>query len=86
MLKKLLILIPVFIIFLLAMAFGAQNPQTVVVNLLVLQTEMAVASLLAIFFGSGFVVGILLLFLSSLSWRYRYNRLLKRLNKLDKES
>lgn len=49
MLKKLLILIPVLIIFLLAMAFGAQNPQTVVVNLLVLQTEMAVASLLAIF-------------------------------------
>ena len=44
MLKKLLILIPVLLIFLLAMAFGAQNPQTVIVNLLVLQTEMAVAS------------------------------------------
>ncbi|MGM0429004.1 MAG: lipopolysaccharide assembly protein LapA domain-containing protein [Pseudomonadota bacterium] len=86
MLKKLLILIPVLLIFLLAMAFGAQNPQTVIVNLLVLQTEMAVASLLAIFFGSGFVVGILLLFLSSLSWRYRYNRLLRRVSKLDKES
>lgn len=86
MLKKLLILIPVLLIFLLAMAFGAQNPQTVIVNLLVLQTEMAVASLLTIFFGSGFVVGILLLFLSSLSWRYRYNRLLRRVNKLDKES
>ena len=40
----------------------------------------------AIFFGSGFLVGILLLCLSRLSWRYRYNRLVKRLNKLDKES
>ena len=45
MLRKLLILIPVLAIFLLAMAFGAQNTQVINVNLLVLNADMTVASL-----------------------------------------
>ncbi|ATZ74299.1 DUF1049 domain-containing protein [Idiomarina sp. X4] len=81
MLRKLLILIPVLAIFLLALAFGAQNTQVINVNLLVLNADMTVASLLAIFFGSGVLVGLLAMFLSNLYWRYRCRKLSKLLSK-----
>ncbi|KPD23618.1 MULTISPECIES: lipopolysaccharide assembly protein LapA domain-containing protein [Idiomarina] len=77
MLRKLLILIPVLAIFLLAMAFGAQNTQVINVNLLVLNADMTVASLLAIFFGGGVLVGLLAMLLSNLYWRYRCRKLSK---------
>ncbi len=49
MLRRILILVPIILLFLLALAFGAQNPTVVSVNFLVAKTDLSVAGLAAIF-------------------------------------
>lgn len=86
MLKKLLVVIPILVIFFIALAFGAQNASEVTVNFLVLSTELSVAAVAGIFMGFGFVISLIFYFLSTLRWKLRYQRLLRKFNKLRQAS
>lgn len=78
MLKKLLFIIPVLLIFFIALAFGAQNATSVTVNFLVLESELSVAAVAGIFLGIGFIIALAFYILSLLKWKLRYRRLLKK--------
>ncbi|RUO77629.1 lipopolysaccharide assembly protein LapA domain-containing protein [Idiomarina seosinensis] len=78
MLKKLLFIIPVLLIFFIALAFGAQNATLVTVNFLILESELSVAAVAGIFLGLGFIIALAFYILSLLKWKLRYRRLLKK--------
>lgn len=84
MLKKLLIVVPILVVFLMAMAFGAQNSQTVSVNFLVFKSELSLAAVAGIFLTIGFVLSLAVYVVSVLRWRLRYRRLLNKLKKAER--
>ena len=86
MLKKLLIIIPILVIFFIALAFGAQNASQVEVNFLAFNAQLSVAAVAGIFLGVGFFISVIFYFLSTLRWKLRYRRLLSKMNKLQRQT
>ena len=86
MLKKLLFVIPVLAIFLLALAFGAQNADETVVNFLVFNATLSVAAVAGIFLAVGFFVSLFFYLASTVRWKLRYRRLLKKFDKLQQQT
>ena len=83
MLRRILILVPIILLFLLALAVGAQNPTVVSVNFLVAKTDFSVAGLAAIFLAVGFSIGLILLVLYGVKWRMRNAKLERRLKRAE---
>ncbi|WP_113905788.1 lipopolysaccharide assembly protein LapA domain-containing protein [Aliidiomarina celeris] len=79
MVRFLVSLIPLIILFLLAVLFSSQNQVFVAVNLWVVELNITVATLVAWALGLGFTVGILAFSVSYFSLRLRYRRLRKEL-------
>ena len=79
--RALFIFLPLLLLFVIALVFGAHNKATIQVHFIVAQKEMTVASLLAIFLGVGFVFGAISMSLSYWRERIRNRRLRKELNK-----
>ncbi|RUO81367.1 DUF1049 domain-containing protein [Idiomarina tyrosinivorans] len=86
MLKRLLILLPIITVLLFAIAFGANNPQSVTVNLLFVQKQLTVAELMAYFLAIGIGLGLLMMLLSNWKWRIKASRAEKKLQRLQKDS
>lgn len=80
--RALFILLPLVLLFVFAMAFGAYNKATVTVHFIVAQKELTVAALLGIFLAIGFVFGAFSMSLSYWRERIKNRRLRKELNKL----
>lgn len=75
--RALFIILPLILLFVLALVFGAHNKETVGVNFIAAQKDMPVASLLALFLGIGFAFGALTMSFSY--WREKlHNRRLRK--------
>lgn len=77
MLRFVFVLLPVVVLFLLAIAFGALNKSEIQVDFIVLQAELPLAVVAALFLVLGFVIGSIGL-LSRNWWLRRENRKLKK--------
>ncbi|MEX1222660.1 MAG: lipopolysaccharide assembly protein LapA domain-containing protein [Idiomarina sp.] len=84
MIRKLLVLIPVLVLFAIALAFGAQNNQVVFVDFFVVQRDVSVATLVALFVGAGFLFGVISMLASQWRLRLRVRRLRKQVQQLNK--
>ncbi len=80
MARFILSLIPLLVFFLLALAIGSQNQESVVVNLLIAKPELKLSILLAWTLGIGFIFGLAVFLISHLSLRLRYRRIRKELS------
>ncbi|WP_139411979.1 LapA family protein [Aeromonas veronii] len=79
--KRILALIPLVLVFMLTLALGSQNGQSVQFNYLIAQGEFSLAMLLGIFFTGGFLLGWLvfgLLFLRLKMQNRTLNRTMRR--------
>ena len=79
--KRIFVLIPLVLVFVLTLALGSQNGQLVQFNYLIAQGEFSLAMLLGFFFASGFVLGWLvfgLLFLRLKMQNRTLNRTMRR--------
>ncbi|PVZ84798.1 DUF1049 domain-containing protein [Serratia sp. S1B] len=81
--KYLLIFILVLVIFVISITLGAHNDQTVAFNYLVAQGEYRLSTLLAILFGSGFVLGWLICGLFYLRTRIALGRAERKIKRLE---
>lgn len=79
--RALFVVLPLILLFVFAVAFGAHNKTTISVNFIAAQKDMTVASLLALFLGIGFLFGALTMSLSYWRERIRNRRLQKTLAK-----
>ncbi|PYE34409.1 putative membrane protein [Idiomarina fontislapidosi] len=86
MLRRILIFVPIILLFLLALAFGAQNPTAVSVNFLIAKADFSVAGLAAIFLAMGFAIGLVLLTLYGIKWRIRNAKLERRLKRAEQKA
>lgn len=79
--KRILVLIPLVLVFVLTLALGSQNGQLVQFNYLIAQGEFSLAMLLGFFFAGGFLLGWLvfgLLFLRLKMQNRTLNRTMRR--------
>lgn len=81
--KYLLIFLLVLVIFVVSVTLGAQNDQIVTFNYLVAQGEYRVSTLLAILFGSGFVLGWIVCGLFYLRTRIALGRAERKIKRLE---
>ncbi len=81
MVRALFILLPLLVLFVFALVFGAHNKMVIPVNFIAAQKDMTVASLLGIFLGIGFFFGALSMTLSYSREKLRNRRLRKALAK-----
>lgn len=81
--KYLLIFILVLVIFVISITLGAHNDQIVNFNYLVAQGEYRLSTLLAILFGSGFVLGWLICGLFYLRTRIALGRAERKIKRLE---
>lgn len=72
--KLILSLLLAILIFLLALAIGAQNDQLVQVNYLIAQSELRLSSLMAVMFVSGVLVCLLFCIFWFIGFRWRDRR------------
>lgn len=79
--RALFVVLPLLLLFILAVAFGAHNKMVVSVNFIAAQKDMTVASLLALFLGIGFLFGVLTVSLGYWREKIRNRKLQKALNK-----
>jgi len=79
MLRKLVVIIPALILFVVALAFGAQNSQVLEVDFLVTKQQINLGTLMALFVGAGFVFGVLCMLLSRWRLQLRIRKLRKQL-------
>lgn len=84
MLRKLLIIAPIFILFILALAFGSQNSQFVELNYLVARAQLSVASIVVIFLLTGFLLGSLAMLSHTLKLRWQLRKLRKQLQRIER--
>lgn len=80
--RVLFVLLPLAVLFIIALVFGAYNETTIPVHFIVAQKEMTVAALLAVFLGIGFFFGALSMSLSYWRLRIKNRRLRKELSKM----
>ncbi|MGL5948461.1 MAG: LapA family protein [Aeromonas sp.] len=55
--KRMLALLPLLLVFVLALGLGSQNAQLVQFNYLIAQGEFSLAMLVGLFFAAGFILG-----------------------------
>lgn len=77
MLRFVFVILPVVVLFLLAIAFGALNKNVIAVDFIIVQTELPLAVLTAIFLVLGFLIGVAGL-ISRNWWLRRENSKLKK--------
>lgn len=74
-----LAVLPLLILFLVALLIGSRNAQAIDVNLLIVQIEMKTSTLMAWSVGVGFFVGLVAFISSYFRLRVRYRKLRKEL-------
>lgn len=72
-------------IFTISIAIGAFNGEVISFNYLFAKTELRLSVLLAIFFGSGFIVGIILTGIFFIKSKLQHSSTKRKLNKLQKK-
>lgn len=82
MLRKLVVIIPALVLFVIALAFGAQNSQILEVDFFVAKQSINLATLMALFIGAGFVFGVLCMLMSRWRLQLRVRKLRKQLQQL----
>ncbi|MGX5914086.1 lipopolysaccharide assembly protein LapA domain-containing protein [Aliidiomarina sp. Khilg15.8] len=80
--RVLFVLLPLAVLFIIALVFGTYNKTTIPVHFIVAQKEMTVAALLALFLGIGFLFGAFSMSLSYWRLRMKNRRLRKELSKV----
>ncbi|MCX8574755.1 MULTISPECIES: LapA family protein [unclassified Gilliamella] len=83
--KLILSIILIIAIFALSIALGAANDQVVTFNYLVAKSELRLSVLLAILFGSGFLVGWFVTGYFFLKSKLQHSSTKRKLNKLQKK-
>ncbi|QGT95294.1 LapA family protein [Pseudidiomarina andamanensis] len=59
MIRFIFVSLPLIVLFLIAVAFGALNKQVIAVDFIVAQQQISVATLTALFLAVGFLIGLL---------------------------
>jgi len=77
MIRFIFISLPLLVLFLIAVAFGALNKQIIAVDFIIAQQQIGVATLAALFLALGFIVGLLSMLGAQFILR-RENRQLKK--------
>lgn len=83
--KFVISIILITVIFTIAIALGAFNGEVVSFNYLFAKTELRLSVLLAIFFGSGFIVGTILTGTLVIISKLQHSSTKRKLNKLQKK-
>lgn len=83
--KIFILLFVILAMFILSIAIGANNDQTVLFNYLVAQSEMRLSTLLAYLFGAGFVISWLISGVLYFRMRMRFNSAQRKLKKLQQQ-
>lgn len=77
MIRFIFVSLPLIVLFLIAVAFGALNKQVIAVDFIVAQQQISVATLIALFLAVGFIIGLL----SMLGAQWMLRRDLRKLKK-----
>lgn len=77
MIRFIFVSLPLIVLFLIAVAFGALNKQVIAVDFIVTQQQISVATLTALFLAVGFIIGLL----SMLGAQWMLRRDLRKLKK-----
>lgn len=85
MIRFIFVSLPLIVLFLIAIAFGALNKDVIAVDFLVGQQQVTVAALTALFLALGFIIGLLSMLAAQLLLR-RENRKLKKQIMSDKSA
>ncbi|WP_208609955.1 LapA family protein [Gilliamella mensalis] len=83
--KSVISILLIIIIFAISIAIGSANDQIVTFNYLVAKTEIRLSVLLAILFGSGFIVGWILTGIFFLKAKFQHSSTKRKLSKLQKK-
>ena len=83
--KFVISIILITVIFTISIALGAFNGEVVSFNYLFAKTELRLSILLAIFFGSGFIVGTILTGILVIISKLQHSSTKRKLNKLQKK-
>lgn len=83
--KFVILILLITIIFAISIALGSANDQVVVFNYLLAKSEIRLSVLLAILFGSGFLVGWLLTGIYFIKSKLQHSSTKRKLNKLQKK-
>lgn len=79
MIRFVFVSLPLIILFLIAVAFGALNKHVIAVDFIVVQQQVSVATLAAIFLALGFIIGLLSMLGAQLMLRRDLRKLKKQL-------
>ncbi|MWN89411.1 DUF1049 domain-containing protein [Gilliamella sp. Pra-s65] len=85
MMKFVISILLIIIIFAISIAIGSANDQLVTFNYLIAKTEIRLSVLLAILFGSGFIIGWILTGVFFLKSKFQHSSTKRKLNKLQKK-
>lgn len=83
--KTILVVVVAIVLFALALAFGVQNTQVVVINYLIAQGQLTVSALVGIALFCGFLLGIVLSSSIYLRLRWRQHRLQRTIRRQRRE-
>lgn len=81
MLRFIFVSLPLLLLFVIALAFGALNKQVIEIDFIFTQATLSMASLSAIFLSLGFVLGALSLFAKLMTVRHENRKLRQQLTK-----
>ncbi|RKS87713.1 putative membrane protein [Orbus hercynius] len=82
--KFVILFLVLIVIFAISITLGANNNQPVVFNYLLAQTQLRLSTLLAILFGTGFVLGWLLTGIFFVKVKFKLSSAQRKLRKLQK--
>lgn len=82
--KLVISILLIILIFAISITIGSANNQIVIFNYLIAKTEVRLSVLLAILFGSGFLVGWILTGIYFLKSKFQHSSTKRKLNKLQK--
>lgn len=83
--KFIISILLIIIIFALSISVGAFNDEVVTFNYLFAKTELRLSVLLALFFGSGFIIGMILTGIFFIKLKLQHTSTKRKLNKLQKK-
>ncbi|WP_294892370.1 LapA family protein [uncultured Gilliamella sp.] len=83
--KLVISILLIILIFAISITIGSANNQIVTFNYLIAKTEVRLSVLLAILFGSGFLVGLILTGIYFLKSKFQHSSTKRKLNKLQKK-
>ncbi|EKE86936.1 lipopolysaccharide assembly protein LapA domain-containing protein [Idiomarina xiamenensis] len=84
MLRVIFTYLPLAVVFVLALAFGAQNDAQVEVNFFIVKQQLSVTVLLGLFVAFGFIFGVLAMLTQQLRLRMANRQLRKRIATLER--